>query len=264
MFLGYYLDLDILDENGDPATHETPVTIGLCLPRDITLAGDAEHFNIFRFEIPTGKVTVLEEAPAPFLTNNCLDFVGSAVDASPLMRFARVMWEGVKNLLGPRVLMAFGDRGFGGSSDMESFFVWARTLEFEGSRLHLNSGRSDKDWYEVQGRFAIEERDFDPINQWVRVQLGNTLVAEIEPGSFVLEDGLLRYEIPRQNSNSGVVDMVIDPSTGEFTFVTRNQDLSGLDPDFVSFCLQIGDAMQGVGIKYDDKGRGTAQGGFAH
>ena len=61
--------------------------------------------------------------------------------------------------------------------------------------------------------------------------------------------------------------MVIE-SDGSFSITTKNMDLADVDQSFVSFCLQIGDALrgrtQGVGLEYEGKSKGTNQGNAAH
>ncbi len=258
------LELNATDEDGfEVLEFDLPVTVGLCYPNFL----DGRDLALYRFEdrdetLPRdGPVVVLQPEPAPFVRDDCLifDTDASAIDANPLIRFARAVWGGIKEFFRPKALLAFGDGGFGGLSPFQSFFVWAPEMFLRGALVRESGGLFKFEVAATLRGFA----SFDNTKP-VTVTFGEgagRFTEMIPAGSFELDPrkGVYQYKVKGKAAPGGQIKSMNITPDGRFEVTADRVELTGVidfsNPEsYVSFTVQIGGELQGVGITFNEDG----------
>ena len=216
-------------------------TIGLCFTATSFPPPD---FAIFRTD-DDGTTVVLQNV---FVELDCSGTNGSNLGANPLTRLARGLWRKITGPFRPQVLHAtFGDRGAGGLTGFFSDFQNAPQLFVEEAEV-------DDDEIEISGTFDLSGGPFDPTMENVTITFGDCMAAciklELLGADFEEDDGEFEFE-----SEDGDLEIEFEiRADGQFELEVEGVDVDGIDLDFVSFMMKIGDRHQGVGLEFNEDG----------
>lgn len=237
----------IRTSDGQHAITQQPVTVGVCLPAVL-------HVEFFKFENTQDRPMVLQQVPAGFLPCDAAVHHASAAPPSNwLDGFAQALVKQVGGLLTPKPLYA-GHFGFGGVVPPDaplSIFTWAAPVPITSAGLAVNVLNSGNDGFALAGTFTLPTTGFDAMNDAVTVGFG-TSVYTIPANSFRWVAPLKRWAYAGKYA-TGINAMTINPVSGAFTVAatlpTEGPAPTGTSTIFRPFSIQIGQRVQGVGLK---------------
>ena len=233
-----------------PIPPGTFLIVGLCLTDGSFPPPD---FALFRTD---GDETVVLQNV--FVDLECEPTNGASnLGANPVTRLARGLWRKITGPFRPQVLYAtFGDRGAGGLTGFFSDFQNAPQLFVEGAEVTT-------DEITINGTFDFDGTPFQPQkpqNEDVTITFGEctdpptctTNVQFVAAGAaFARTDGddgwVFRLE------NGGETRVVISDDDA-YDISIEGTDVDGIDLSFVSFIMQIGTRLQGVGLEFNEDG----------